>query len=178
MTIPTHWPAGVHRPVGPEHWWSDPSAAAAAMTVEDLADMSLSQLEQVWSELPCAPLPTGLWQGAYLAELPMSRPKRFLARALFKRRLFGINLDAHKWWFRDASSTLVEFAPRPGNSRWREADVIQLHYERTGPILFRTMLYDELKPLNENCILGLGGSNHDDARGTWFFFTLSRVPIL
>jgi len=156
----------------------DASRAAAAITPDELAQMSMGQLEQVWSMYPCAPLPGGMWQATYLEEFPMTPTKKLLARALFKWRLFGLDLNTHKWWFKDATRAVVEFDPQHGPSRWRDADVIQLHYETTGPRLFRGMLYDELKPLNENCILGIGGSNQDNAQGAWFFFALSRVPVL
>jgi hypothetical protein len=175
---PRHSPSEVTRSVGVDRWSTDPSAAAAVVTVEDLAEMSLGQLEQVWSLYPCAPLPGGVWQGRYLSELPMAPTNRLLARALFKWRVFGVDLNTNKWWFRDATRSVATFEPQHGPSRWRDADVIQLHYQRTGPRLFRHMLYDELKPLNEHCILGLGGSNHDNAHGTWFFFALSPVPVL
>lgn len=107
----------------------------------------------------------------------MSWAKRMLSRGLFGG-VFGLNLDKQQWWFKDTTRLVARFEPRAGRSRWRDADVIKLHYERTGPRLLRGMLYDELKPLNDGCILGIGGSNRDDDRGAWFFFALTPVPVL
>ncbi|MDX2086518.1 MAG: hypothetical protein SFX73_01655 [Kofleriaceae bacterium] len=155
----------------------EPTRALAALRVRDLQQLALPRLEHIWSTSPCAPLPGGTWQGTYLCELPMSAPKRFLARAMFKWRAFGLDLDANKWWFREPRRHVAAFEPVPGPSRWRDADVVQLHYEHTGPHLLKHQLYDELKPLNDHCILAIGGSNHDALRGTWFFFALSPFVV-
>lgn len=154
-----------------------PPSAAATLTVADLAQMSLRELEHVWSSYPCAPMPGGVWEGHYIYELPMSVPKRLLARAMFKWRDFGIDFDQHRWWFREPSRLVAQFEPIAGPSRWRDADVIRLHYERTGPRFLRHQLYDELKPLNDHCMLAIGGSNNDTLRGTWFYFALSPLAL-
>ena len=145
------------------------------MTADDLAALDLAALEDVFVTARCHPLPSGVWQGRYLRELPMSLPKRLVARAMFRWPTFGLDLDHREWWFHDPARRVARFEPRPGRSRWRETEVVQLDYQRTGPRVIRGMLYDELKPLGPDCILGLGGSNHDGARGTWFYFALAPV---
>lgn len=144
-------------------------------TVQRFAAMPLEALEHIWRTRACAPLPGGVWQGHYLRELPMSLPKRLLSRAMFKRRMFGLDLNYNRWWFRDNSRLLAHFEPHVGRSRWRDTEVVQVRYERTGPALLKGMLYDELKPLDDRTILGLGGSKRG---GAWFYFVMTPVPVL
>lgn len=142
--------------------------------VADLQTASRAELEAIYADAPVAPLPTGVWRGHYLQELPMNPAERLLARAMFKWPTFGLDLDACGWWFVRPTRVVGHFAPLPGRSRWRDADVIRLDYAQT-PWPLRRVLYDELKPLGDDAILGIGGINRDGPRGAWFFFALERV---
>ena len=67
------------------------------------------------------------------------------------------------------------FDARIGPSRWRDTDAIQLHYDPSrlpGPIKGR--LYDEIKPLSGDLVLGLGGVNAERGEGDHFWFVLTR----
>lgn len=138
-----------------------------------LRDAALVELERVYATHPVVPLPGGVWRGHYLHELPMSLADRMVARAMFKWPRFGLDLDRFGWWFGRPGSVIGRFEPRIGGSRWRDADVVRLDYRRTTPWPLRRMLYDELKPLSNDCILGLGGVNRTRG-GAWFYFLLER----
>ncbi|MGE0872774.1 MAG: hypothetical protein AB7P03_29740 [Kofleriaceae bacterium] len=133
----------------------------------DLA--SLDQLETLYATAPPAPLPRGIWRGHYLHEHPMAFGERAVARAMFKWTRFGLDLDEHCWWLGHRSLRVARFRPRLARSRWRHTDVIRLDYRETRPRRLRGVLYDELKPLANGSILGLGGINRTSP---WFFFAL------
>jgi hypothetical protein len=141
---------------------------------ERLRMASLAELEATYASAPLAPLPGGVWRGTYLHELPMSTRDRLVARAMFKWPTFGLDLDEYGWWFGSPKRVIGHFEPAVGRSRWRDAEVVRLDYRRTTPWPLRRMLYDELKPLDGDCVLGLGGINRSGPRGAWFYFLLER----
>ncbi|MGE0550825.1 MAG: hypothetical protein AB7O24_31705 [Kofleriaceae bacterium] len=133
---------------------------------------SLDQLEALYASAPPAPLPSGVWLGRYLQEHPMTRGERATARAMFKWTRFGLDLDEHCWWLGRPSFRVGRFQPIAGRSRWRDTDVIRLDYRDTKPRPLRRVLYDELRPLADGSILGLGGINRP---APWFYFALERL---
>ena len=142
----------------------------------NLTSRSLPELETLYARAPIAPLAGGVWRGRYLHELPMSPSERLLCRAMFKWRTFGVDLDQCGWWFGRPGRIVGRFETKVGTSRWRETEVVRLDYRRTTPWPLRRLLYDELKPLSYNAILGLGGVNRSGPRGAWFYFALERMP--
>ena len=67
------------------------------------------------------------------------------------------------------------FVATPGPSRWRDTQTYRLTYATSHlPKFFRDILYDELKPLDANTVLGLGGVNRDKGQGDHFYFLLTR----
>ncbi len=142
----------------------------------NLTSKSLPELELLYARAPIAPLAGGVWRGHYLHELPMSLGERLISRAMFKWPTFGLDLDQRGWWFGRPGSVVGRFEPEVGPSRWRETEVVRLDYRRTTPWPLRRLLYDELKPLSYNAILGIGGVSRAEPPGAWFYFALERLP--
>jgi len=68
------------------------------------------------------------------------------------------------------------FQTQVGESRWRDTDAVSLRYQRSRlPRFVRDVLYDELKPLSADLVLGIGGINQDRGAGDHFFFALEKV---
>jgi hypothetical protein len=100
---------------------------------------------------------------------------RLLDTALFVLPPFGMDFDRERWWFGTPAATVGRFRLEPGPSRWRDAEVLQVHYDRSrlpGPV--RRYLYDELKPLGPDHAIGIGGVNEGRGHGDHFFFELTR----
>ena len=75
-----------------------------------------------------------------------------------------------------SEADLAAFEARVERSRWRETDSVVLRYEGSRlPGALRRLLYDEVKPLGEGLVLGIGGGNDGPGRGDHFFFALERV---
>jgi hypothetical protein len=140
-----------------------------------VAAASLPELERLYTGAPLAPLPGGVWRGRYLHELPMPLGEKLIARAMFKWPTFGLDLDAPGWWFGSPARVVGRFTPVVGPSRWRDTEVVRLDYRRTTPWPLSRLLYDELRPLSPDLILGLGGINRSGERGAWFYFALTPV---
>ena len=142
----------------------------------EVAGATPAELERIYREAPLAPLPGGLWAGQYVHELPMPAGEKLAARAMFKWTRFGLDLDRHGWWFRRPEARVVgHFMTSVGPSRWRDAEVVRLDYRKTTPWPLRRLLYDELKPLSDSVVLGLGGINRAGPTGAWFYFVLTPV---
>lgn len=141
--------------------------------------MSHDDLERVYREHPLGPTPTGLWQGRTLGFFQHPGARRLdvqvIDRLMFVWPRFGIDFERRLWWFVDPRLALGRFRLEPGRSRWRDAEVLQVHYDGSrlpGPV--RRYLYDELKPLDADTVLGIGGVNDGPGRGDHFFFVLNR----
>jgi hypothetical protein len=125
-------------------------------------------------------MPTGVYRGEFLGFLDTEGARRVDVR-VFDRLLFvwprwGIDFDSSRWWFVHPRALAGHFRLERGRSRWRDTEVLQLHYD-VSRLPIRAVLYDEIKPLPDDTILGIGGTNHDRGRGDHFFFRLVRATI-
>ena len=145
------------------------------MSPDRIAAASLGELERIYATAPLAPLPGGVWRGRWLHDLRMSAPAKLVAHALFRWPTFGLDLDAYTWWFGRPDRVASRYEPVVGRSRWRDAEVVRLDYRRTMPWPMRAVIYDELKPLSDDCVLGIGGMNGTGSHGAWVYFVLQRI---
>jgi hypothetical protein len=139
---------------------------------------ALDALERSFTECELAPLPTGLVQGRFLGYVDSIGARRAHVRVmdglLFRALRWGLDLDDRRWWFERPRIAAARFRIVEGPSRWRDTRVLQLHYD-VSRLPFRGVLYDEVKPLADGRILGLGGIDAPRGEGDHFFFEL--LPI-
>lgn len=124
-------------------------------------------------------MPRGSYRGTFLHYLDTRGAKRWHWRAFyelaFRLSRFGVEFDTQRWSFGLPSLQIAHFEPRLQSSRWRDTQVVALHYQTSRlPGIIRGLLYDEIKPLSDDLILGLGGVNAERDDGDHFFFALSR----
>lgn len=151
------------------------------MDLTQLRQASLEDLEAVYAGTDDFPLatPRGQFAGEVLARLDSPGAhrlgNRLMMRLGFEWPRFGIDFDRCVWFFVSRRLRGGRFEAVAGPSRWREARVLQLHYDRSRlPRRLRERLYDEIKPLTPELCLGLGGVNAGPGEGDLFFFALSR----
>lgn len=147
---------------------------------EALRSRSLDDLEALWLRPTELAPPRGRYRGRVLKRIehPTSqRPLfRWSERIGFEWTPFGIDFDRRLWFFFTPGVALGRFEARPGPSRWRDSGAIGLHYEVSGlPMVLRRLLYDEVRPLSERWMLGLGGIQGPPGVGDHFFFALERI---
>ncbi len=147
------------------------------MTLDDLRQADLATLESIYaSDTPVA-VPHGCYRGVYLRSLATDDARllgnRVMVLGGFRALPFGIDFDSRCWWFGVPRARIGRFEPVTGSSRWRQASVLQLHYDvsRLPPVV-RRHLYDEVKPLDQGLCLGIGGLERPEGRGALFFFAL------
>ena len=150
------------------------------MGPEELRSAPLHRLEELWLRPVALSTPRGIYRGHSLSRIDHAtarRPVWRISQALaFGWAPFGIDFDRRLWFFFGPRLALGRFEPRPGSSRWRDTDAIGLHYEVSGlPRRIRSVLYDEVKPLSEGWMLGIGGINAERGRGDHFYFALERL---
>lgn len=150
------------------------------MTLDTLRRASLEDLEWIYAQGGPLAVPGGLFGGLVLGLVDSAGARRRANRAMvwlgFSLPRFGVDFQRRAWWFHHPLLRVGAFEARPGPSRWRDAQTMQLHYHPSrlpGPV--KHLLYDEVKPLGEHLCLGLGGINQDRGEGDLFFFALSRI---
>jgi hypothetical protein len=170
-----HWPIAAAQRARLARWQAAASARYAARVAE-LCAQDLSALERLYAG-PLGEIPAGCRRGRFLGfvDSPGGRALRHRAvhTILFRWPRFGIDLDRRRWWFVDPRVGAGSFRTSIGPSRWRDTEVVRLEYDVSrlpGPI--RGLLYDELKPLPDGQILGLGGIAAPRGAGDHFFFAL------
>lgn len=139
----------------------------------------LAELERLYADTPLGPLPTGTYDGQVLRWVETNGPcvGGFLALEWFGFVVlpWGIRFDKNLWWFGTPLLAAGTFVATPGPSRWRDTEAYRLTYDTSHlPKFFRDILYDEMKPLDADTVLGLGGVNRDVGQGDHFFFLLTR----
>jgi len=153
------------------------------MDIAYLKQCQLSELEALYQQPGESAIPTsGSYKGTYLKRLdnPSANKKinRITLWAMFDLTPFGLNFypEYGDWYFFNPSLAMGRFSPSVGPSRWRQAETIRLNYQVSGlPKLIRSILYDEIKPISENILLGIGGFNAEKGAGEQFFFAIERI---
>ena len=149
-------------------------------TPEQLAELSNEELEVVFREDRHVSVPEGLYRGCVIRRLDNRGARLWLPRVLefvgFEIAPFGIDFRHNRWYFASQRLQAGRFTPRVQPSRWRDTQVVALHYGVSRlPGFMRNYLYDEVKPLGNGVLLGLGGINRDLGIGDHFFFSLELV---
>jgi len=153
------------------------------MDIGGLKQCDLSDLETLYKQPGEIAIPkSGSYKGVYLKRLDNPGASRKINRitlwAMFDLTPFGLNFypDYGDWYFFHPSLAMGRFLPSVGPSRWREAETIRLNYHTSRlPNLVRSILYDEIKPLAENILLGIGGFNAEKDKGDQFYFAIERI---
>jgi hypothetical protein len=154
--------------------------ASTPFTLERLRREGPAGFEALWCEQrPLGPL-AGRYRGHVLSRIDHATSRRPLwrwsQRAGFEGLPFWVDFDRRCWCFVTPSLALGRFEARPGRSRWRDTEAYALCYDTSRlPPLIRLVLYDEVKPLDERLVLGLGGIAADRGRGDHFRFVLERA---
>jgi len=148
------------------------------MNIRELQRSSLAELEAIYAE-PNGDIPlAGVFRGIHLLRLDRGDNRRRLAATSYPFQVvpFGIDFDSSHWFFVHPRAQVGRFEALRGRSRWRDAQVLRLHYAKSGlPLFVRGLLYDEVKPLSDDLCLGMGGINDVRGRGDHFFFALERM---
>ncbi len=151
------------------------------MTLDDLTTSDAPALERLYRETPlAAALPPGRFRGVTLVRLRNGGADRRRHRLLewlgFEALSYGMDLDRRVWQFVNPRIRLGEFDASPGPSRWRDTQTFRLDYSRARlPRPIRSALYDELKPLGDDLLLGIGGVNAGRGEGDHFFYAMVRA---
>lgn len=151
-----------------------------APTIHELRQMDVHGIEEQFaSEHPIA-LPSGRFRGSFLTKLETAGARKPLNRLIsyvgFEATPFGVDFDTLCWYFWHPRLQVGSFRPLVGPSRWRDTQVIALHYDVSRlPPPIRGLLYDEVKPLDDSLCLGIGGLNAERDEGDLFFFALERM---
>jgi hypothetical protein len=134
------------------------------------------ELEDLYRDAALGPAPSGIYRGRFLHWLPGAHrwQVRALDEILFKRTRFGVDFQRRLWWFLWPGLAAGRFSLSLGPSRWRDAEVFRLDYS-PSMLPGHGWLYDEVKPLDADTCLGMGGLNGPRGEGDHFFFSLTRA---
>ena len=140
----------------------------------DLRHASFAELCEVLSDAPCAPWPGGVWRGTWLMPWPeRSRAVTLLNHLIFDVTPYGIDLDRAAWWFVHPRARIARFTASLGPSRFVASDIVRLEYAVSAlPRPLRGILYDEVKPLGPELMLGIGAIDRAPGVGERFLFQL------
>lgn len=146
----------------------------------ELDGLSIEELERLYAHEGAFDVPEGRFVGRVLGRLDNRGARRLRWRAsqvpMFEWLPFGVDFDRARWFFVSPSVRVGRFDARIERSRWRDTEVVTLRYERSRlPRAITSILYDEVKPLSDELLLGLGGVNAEAGEGDHFFFALRRV---
>ncbi len=141
----------------------------------DLTRHTFGELEALFGTAAAGPDPRGLFEGRFLCWHPAPRAAmRAIDTLLFRAQPFGVDFDRSVWWFTHPRLGVGRFSATRGESRWRPgAEVLRLVYDPSR-LPMRGMLYDEVKALDDDTCLGIGGVNRGPGAGEHFFFALRR----
>lgn len=138
----------------------------------------MEAFERAFREAPLGEPPRGVFVGRHRGFLRTEgarrRDVRFLDTVLFVWPTWGIDFDRCLWWFGHPRLATGRFRVERGPSRWRDAEVYRLVYD-VSRLPIRGLLYDEVKTLEADRAIGIGGTNHPRGVGDHFFFELNRV---
>ncbi len=138
-----------------------------------LRSASLADLERLYAGPAASEAPSGRYAGTFLARTAgWERCGLVLRSAVavgFAALPFVVDFDRRVWGLAGGALRAGRFDLRAAPSRWRRTDTLAMHYDASRlPSFVRTLLYDEVKPVGEGLLLGLGGVTHTDL----FFFAL------
>ena len=123
------------------------------------------------------PTPRGITRGTFVGFLDTPGGRDWRNRALhtlvFRWPRWGVDFDRCLWWFGHPRAAVGRFTATIGPSRWRDATVLRLDYSRSRSRWAGRNLYDEIKPLPDGRIIGIGGINAARGTGDHFWFELS-----
>jgi len=141
---------------------------------------SPSELEAQYRTAPLGPLPRGCYAGRFLTWIDSRGARRWSVRTLdsllFRSVRFGVDFDRRLWWFGAPRLGAGRFELSQGASRWRETETLRLTYGGSRlPRPLRSYLYDEVKSLDADRCLGIGGVDRETGEGDHFFFSLDRI---
>ena len=144
---------------------------------EALASLSLPELEELYRG-PLGPAPAGDHVGTFLGFLDSAGGRdpryRALSTVMFRWPRFGVDFHRQLWWFGARRIALGRFRAARGPSQWRDGEVIQVRYEPSRlPRAVKARMYDEVKPLPDGRVLGIGGIVDERGALDLFFFGLS-----
>ncbi|MFW5877146.1 MAG: hypothetical protein ACOCXM_10455 [Myxococcota bacterium] len=151
----------------------------AGWTRESVLRAPASQLEAMFAHDGPIGIPAGAFRGRVLCRLDNPGARRLWWRGTqklgFEWLPFGVDFSRRRWFFFGPALGVGRFEPRIQASRWRDTRAVALHYDPSGlPGPVRRVLYDEVKPLGPDLVLGLGGIHAGPGLGDHFFFLLER----
>lgn len=138
----------------------------------------LELLEAVYRDTPARPAPAACFRGRVLHRVDAAFARSAIGDAIvapFERLTFGVDFVRSCWFFVHPSLRTGRFRVELGRSRWRDTETLRLRYDRSR-LPIRGLLYDEVKPLDDELCLGLGGVQLGPGRGDVFWFLLEALP--
>ncbi len=153
------------------------------MDMDYLKGCSLDRLEELYLQKGEVSVPrSGSYKATHLKRLENAGANNIFNLTaqwlMFDLTPFGLNFypDFGDWFFFHPALALGKFTSSPGKSRWRETETIRLNYRISRlPTGISSILYDEIKTLSENILLGIGGVNAEKGQGDHFFFAIERI---
>jgi hypothetical protein len=136
-----------------------------------------SELERLYAAPSTLAIPSGRYEGCFLQRTAGWGHAGLLVRSAvalgFSTLPFGIDFDRRVWRLAGGAVVAGRFELQPAPSRWRPTRTLAMHYEPSRlPTFVRALLYDEVKPIDEDLLLGLGCIAQSDL----FFFALGAEP--
>lgn len=152
-------------------------ASSLQRRIDALRRTTSSELERLYAAPSALAIPSGRYAGCFLQRTPGWDRAGLLVRSAvalgFSALPFGVDFDRRVWRLAGGAVTAGRFELRAGPSRWRPTRTLAMHYESSRlPAFVRALLYDEVKPIDEDLLLGLGCI----AQGDLFFFALGAEP--
>ncbi|MBL8035825.1 MAG: hypothetical protein JNJ69_19125 [Leptospiraceae bacterium] len=156
---------------------------SARLLIADFKAKSAAELDSIFCSAGPARLPaTGNYRGTWLARIENAgtyKPFNLISQWLmFEVTPFGITFsDSNSgiWYFFNPALAAGNFVMRAEASRWRNTQCVTLNYESAnlpGPV--RDILYDEVKVIDDEHALGIGGFKGPAGDGDNFYFLLTR----
>jgi len=148
-------------------------ASSLQRRIDALRRATSSELERLYAAPSTLANPSGRYAGCFLQRTAGWESAGLLLRSAvalgFSALPFGVDFDRRVWRLAGGAVTAGRFELQPGPSRWRPTRTFAMHYEASRlPTFVRALLYDEVKPLDDDLLLGLGCV----AQGDLFFFAL------
>ena len=143
---------------------------------QHLQHADLGELEHLFKRQTDLVVPRGRYAGHFLRRTDSWQKHPYWLRGFttlgFEMLPFGIDFDRRHWVLLGGMVAAGRFEVVQATSRWRSTEVLSLRYEGSRlPLVIRSRLYDEVKPLGNGLFLGMGGVTTGDL----FFFSLELL---